>query len=577
MLEADLTKRSPMGWLVLAAVGSMVVWVPGCGDDLQDLGGDGGLNKPETGTGTDTGTAVDSGIGADTGNDTGTITCTGLTTLCSGTCVDTKSDNNNCGTCGTKCAAGSLCTVVAGVASCALQCTAPTKNCGGTCTDTATSKANCGACGTACAGAQQCCASGCVDFTTSNTNCGACGTTCGTTEACGASACATRLLGTGADGAYAPVADDVINTENVGGATGASGQKNVVVTSTTGFTAGDLVIVHQSRGTGAGNYEYAQVVTVTPATNTLTMLRNIGKTYASDANNRAQVVRVKQYTTVAIPTGVTVRAPAWDGNSGGILAMKATGAVTIVGNVDMSGRGYRGFSHAATCAGGVRYACVAADDANGSSGESYVGPSLPGNVANGSGGGGGQDGQDCGAGGGGAYGTAGTAGPDASVGGACRAGAQLGGEAGTAIGDANLTTSIFFGGAGGEGGADEDGAYPGGGGNGGGIVIIDGASITVTGGVLANGLTGLDGVQTSPGCGGGGCGMGGGGGGAGGGIHLRATGTADVGAGLVTANGGLGGACTCGGSSNGAPAGVGRVGIGAVTVTGASLPVHDAH
>jgi hypothetical protein len=366
------------------------------------------LNKPETGT--ETGATADSGSdtgnGADTGNDTGTITCTGLSTLCSGTCVDTKSDNNNCGTCGTKCAAGSLCTVVAGVASCALQCTAPTKNCGGTCTDTATSKANCGACGTACAGAQQCCASGCVDFTTSNTNCGACGTTCGTTEACGASACATRLLGTGGDGAYAPAADEVINTENVGGATGASGQKNVVVTSTTGFTAGDLVIVHQSRGTGAGGYEYAQVVTVTPATNTLTMLRNLGKTYASNADNRAQVVRVKQYTTVAIPVGVTVRAPAWNGNSGGILAMKATGAVTIVGNVDMSGRGYRGFSHASTCAGAapVPYACTAADTANGFSGESYAGPSLTGRTANGSGGGGGQDGQDCGAGGGGAYG-----------------------------------------------------------------------------------------------------------------------------------------------------------------------------
>lgn len=35
-------------------------------------------------------------------------------------------------------------------------------------------------------------------------------------------------------------------------------------------------------------------------------------------------------------------APAWDGKKGGIIAIKATGSVTINGLVDAAGRGFRG-------------------------------------------------------------------------------------------------------------------------------------------------------------------------------------------------------------------------------------------
>ena len=50
-----------------------------------------------------------------------------------------------------------------------------------------------------------------------------------------------------------------------------------------------------------------------------------------------------------------------------------SGAVTVAGTIDMSGRGFRGSSHAAGCAGGTRYACTVANTASGFAGESATG------------------------------------------------------------------------------------------------------------------------------------------------------------------------------------------------------------
>ncbi len=75
---------------------------PGCANDAMCKAGDGG------------------GAGA--------LAC------CKNMCIDTASDNMNCGTCGNACANGSVC-------------------CSGKCVDTATDLKNCGACGSACAGA----------------------------------------------------------------------------------------------------------------------------------------------------------------------------------------------------------------------------------------------------------------------------------------------------------------------------------------------------------------------------------------------------------------------------------------
>jgi len=123
-------------------------------------------------------------------------------------CANTATDNSNCGTCGTACGVGEVCT--SGV--CSLTCGALTK-CSPTggadyCANTQTDSANCGTCGTACTTGQVCnsgvctlscgaltkCSpsSGapyCANTATDNVNCGTCGNTCPTGQVCTAGVC----------------------------------------------------------------------------------------------------------------------------------------------------------------------------------------------------------------------------------------------------------------------------------------------------------------------------------------------------------------------------------------------------
>jgi hypothetical protein len=145
------------------------------------------------------------GGGTSDGGADGTTSC-GSGTLCNGTCVNTQSDNANCGTCGTACATGEVCSQ----GKCATSCGGGTKLCGSICADTKNDPQNCGGCGTKCGAGEVCnagscgttCASGqtvcgadagtpyCASTKTDNANCGGCGVTCGSGQVCQNGACA---------------------------------------------------------------------------------------------------------------------------------------------------------------------------------------------------------------------------------------------------------------------------------------------------------------------------------------------------------------------------------------------------
>jgi hypothetical protein len=369
-------------------------------------------------------------------------------------------------------------------------------------------------------------------------------------------------FGTGRHGDLTAAGTTTINTTRAS-VSGTAGSSTVTIANTVGsFAAGDRVLLHQSqRASGpVGHYEYRRITAV--AGSSVTLDAPLSNTYVTDASSRAQIVLVQEYGNVSVPAGSVLTAPAWDGNHGGILVFDATGSVSVVGLIDMTGRGFRGRNHACI------YRC-----GRGFQGEGHTGLGGVDIAANGSGGGGGGAGQDGAAGGGGGYGAAGQPGGPGVYCGTCREACPIpGGAAGAAVGSADLNSVLLFGGAGGEGGADEDGGNPGRGGNGGGIVLIRATTFSVAGGIRSDGEAGANGCQGC--CGGGGCGMGGGGGGAGGAVRLVAIGSATLGGNLVRALGGASGASTCGGGPGGSGA-VGRIGILAATTSGTTNPSFD--
>lgn len=485
------------------------------------------------------------------------LTCEGGATKCGDVCVSTETDPLNCGSCGHECSAD-----CAGIGSGCGQCfdgmcicnAGGTLKCNGTCIDVQNDPNNCNGCGHTCGPGGTClnfncvcpagtadCGGGCVDLLTNPLSCGGCGNSCSPDEACVNAEC---VQGPG-------TVNQVASPAN-----GNLGANKLTLTNAAGFAAGQEILIHQSQGAGAGAWEIANVSAV--AGNELTLGAALLHKYTSAAgtSNHAQAVIVEKYATLDVPVGMVLAAPAWNGETGGILALDVAGAMTVEGVVSMAGRGYRGTSHTCQAMGGMRYTC-----ADGFAGESSLGPGQKSLANNGMGGGGGARGQDCGMGAGGSYGTAGQVGVNNAGGNCAVVPKPMDSPAGNLLGNANLTVNMFFGGAGGEGGSDEDGSYPGKGGNGGGIVFIKAGSLAVTGTVITNGGAGGNGNSTA--CGGGGCGMSGGGAGAGGAIRIVAPMVNLTGA-TVTSVGGTGGTCTCGGNA-------GNGGNGRIAIQGALI------
>ncbi|GAA3990597.1 T9SS type A sorting domain-containing protein [Hymenobacter antarcticus] len=350
----------------------------------------------------------------------------------------------------------------------------------------------------------------------------------------------------------------------------------------------------------AGLYEYvvaAGALSLSGGTLTITTGLKNGYQNASatgtTGQRRFQVVRIPQYLNLTVSG--TVAPSAWDGRTGGILALDVTGQLTFDSGakLDASGKGFRGGAgqklSGTTGLTGTDYRATApasgttTTGAHAMKGEGIVGTpryvntgtalfdtgtdgypnGSAGRGGPGNGGGGGTDAnpttndQNAG-GGGGANGARGGRGGNSSG-----SNAAVGGEFGAGF-SAPSTSRLIMGGGGGAG-VTNDGTgggpslgYASSGAAGGGIVLLRAGSVAgFTGTILANGGAASNAVLQD----------GSGGGGAGGSVLITVNNTATLSRLNLAANGGTGGTNT----GAGATFGPGGGGGGGIVLTNAAV------
>lgn len=312
------------------------------------------------------------------------------------------------------------------------------------------------------------------------------------------------------------------------------------------FAQGQLILIQQTYGSGAGNWELNRIQSYSGGV--ITTQLPLSNTYVAGA----QVLVVKEYRSATVQAGVTLTAKAWNGSVGGIITWACSGKTTIAGTIDCAGG-------TATDTNGVTRGGFRGGNGNWNQQPSEYGDgtsalkAASGNGnANGNGGGGAKANGGANNGGGGGGGSNATAGGTATLAGAGGAYYGNGGVAG--YGSVDLTNMVFGGGGG--GGADGNGSYQSGhdfgGGSGGGIVAIFSKTLAITGSITVNG--GMSGGAYRAG-----------GSGAGGSILAKSL-DASIGTNLCTALGGASAGTDC----NGGAGGNGRIRVEACQLTGST-------
>ena len=141
-------------------------------------------------------------------------------------------------------------------------------------------------------------------------------------------------FGNGSDGVYSSATIPTLTKDSC---SGTSGNATLTTTGST-FANGDILLLHQTRGTSAGVWEIAKVLSGGGST-TLTLTKNKVNTYTDSGSSQAQAVKIFQYTTVTVQAG-TWTLPSWDGTKGGILPICAKISMTVTGNITGTGLGY---------------------------------------------------------------------------------------------------------------------------------------------------------------------------------------------------------------------------------------------
>lgn len=358
-------------------------------------------------------------------------------------------------------------------------------------------------------------------------------------------------FGDGADGALNISSSTSLSVSNIS-CSGSSDQADLTIASGA-FSNGNVVLIHQTRGTGVSQWEINRVSSG-GGTTTLTMQEDLHYTYTDSGSSQAQVITLPRYTNVLIQSGKTLSAPAsWAGNTGGMIVFAAKTLTTISGNVKVNGAAASGNTGAS--GGGFRGGTGTSSTPGGAA-EGTVGAAVNQLTANGNGG----------------SGKARAGGPDYGLSGAGggNAAAGSGSAPGAAAGSADLI-GMVFGGGGGSGASDDVGAGRGGG-SGGGIVVIFTKEISVGGTIQVDGGKGATELEGSPTA----SNRAPGGGGGAGGSVLIATNNGSIGTDIISAVAGAGGDGTGEFPSPGAAGSVGRIAIHhSGTVSGTTSPSYE--
>ncbi len=257
---------------------------------------------------------------------------------------------------------------------------------------------------------------------------------------------------------------------------------SVSVGNATPFAVGDRALIIQMKGAtidlsntaafgnitdlgDAGNYEFVEIAAING--NDVQFTNTLLNSYT--VSGLVQLITVPQYTDMTV-TG-TLTCQLWNGTVGGVLVFEASGTVTLNGDIDVKGKGFRLGNVSQTgynCPGHFGYFYDISSYFGGAKGEGIVNAAAGqthgmGKSANGGGGGnnvnaGGGGGGNSGQGGNGGYSWEGCPIMD------------IGGRGGLQLPYSNTDRKIFMGGGGGGGQQNQQQATPGT--SGGGIVIV---------------------------------------------------------------------------------------------------------
>jgi gliding motility-associated-like protein len=291
---------------------------------------------------------------------------------------------------------------------------------------------------------------------------------------------------------------------------------NLTVSTTTGFSVGQKILIIQMKGVtistantstygditaynDCGNFEFAYIANIVGTT--VTLVNPLVKTYST--SGLVQIVSVPFYCGTTVDGTLTCQA--WNGTTGGVLVFESGGFVTLNADIDVSGLGFRGQVPCGTgnlnCNNSNWYVSVGSCNGawKGEGVAEYVNTNQSGGRAKLANGGGGSNPNNAGGAGGGNYG----AGGDGGYGDNSCSTTNI-----QAIGGLGLNYTlgkVFMGGAGGNGQGNNSGTMFGGT-NGGGIVMISALYLDPNGhSILANGID-QSGQTTNEGAGGGGAG-----------------------------------------------------------------------